>query len=220
MIALSLGGAGTVLAIALLLVVMLWFTWGTQHNISRGNRLLRWLQGGLPQVGKRTTLRWLGSSAVELQLVEPAAPFRELTVLVVLEPRDVPWFWALARSRGRRDFMIFRARLRRSPGFELEVGDASGWTGSERVAALDADAWVAADWGSPNLRVFHTPGMPPDAVRPILERLAEQTGGVWRLSVRREPPHVEVHVRPPDPGTGDAVELVRAVADVAKAAAG
>jgi hypothetical protein len=219
MIALSLRAAGTAGAIVLLVVVMLWFTWGTQHNISRGNRLLRWLQAGLPTVGKRSTVRWLGSSAVELGIVEPSPPFAEMTVLVVLEPRDVPWFWALARSRGRRDFLIFRARLRGSPGFELEILDPSGWTGSERLAALDTDAWVAADWGAPELRVFHAPGPGPDAVRPILDRLVGATDGVWRLSVRREPPHVEVHVRPPDPEVGDAAELVRAVVDVARTVA-
>ncbi|MGH2667639.1 MAG: hypothetical protein ACRDH5_00695, partial [bacterium] len=62
----SLPAASTALAVVLLLVVMLWFTWGTQHNISRGNQLLRWLQDGLPLLGRRTTLRWLGSSAAEL----------------------------------------------------------------------------------------------------------------------------------------------------------
>lgn len=219
MIAVSLGAAGTALAIGLLVVVMLWFTWGTQRNIARGNRLLRWLQGGLPQVGKRTNLRWLGSSAVELSIVEPAAPFADLTVLVVLEPRDVPWFWLFARSRGRRDFMIFRARLRSSPTFELEAGDRSGWTGAERLAKLDRDAWVAANWEGSTLEVFHAPAAPPDAVRPIIGRLDESSGGVWRVSVRREPPHVEIHLLPPDPDVADASELVRAVVDVARSAA-
>src|SRR5439155_1188869 len=83
--------------------------------------------------------------------------------------------------------------LRSPPRFELEIGDASGWTGSERIGRLDEDAWAAADWQVPGLRVFHaTGGSSPEAVRPILHRLTEASGGVWRLSVRREPPHVEV----------------------------
>jgi hypothetical protein len=219
MAALSLPAAGTALAVVLILLVMLWFTWGTQQNIARGNRFLRWLQTGLPLIGRRTTLRWLGSSAVELTIVDPAQPFAAVTVLVVLEPRDVPWFWALARFHGRKDFLIFRARLRRPPRFELEIGDASGWTGSERIGRLDEDAWIAADWQVPGLRVFHAPGSSPEGVRPILHRLAEASGGVWRLSVRREPPHVEVHVLPPDPVAANADELVRAVVDLAGTAA-
>jgi hypothetical protein len=220
--AISLPAGGTALAIVLLLVVMLWFTWGTQHNISRGNRLLRWLQGGLPLVGRKSTLRWLGSSAVELGIVEPNPPFVEVTVVVVLEPRDVPWLWAWARARarGRRDFLIFRARLSGPPGLELEAGDASGWTGSERLDRLDEGAWVAADWGRPGLRVLHTPGADPDLVRPMFVRMAEASGGVWRLSVRREPPHVEVHVAAPDLERADAAPLVRAFVDLARAASG
>ena len=67
---------GPSIAIGLILFVMLWFALGTQRNIRIGNDLLRWLQRGLPLLGRRTTLRWLGSSAVELRIVEPAEPFR------------------------------------------------------------------------------------------------------------------------------------------------
>ena len=218
--AISLPAGGTALAIVLLLVVMLWFTWGTQHNISRGNSLLRWLQGGLPLVGPRSTLRWLGSSAVELGIVEPNPPFVEVTVVVVLEPRDIPWFWALARARGRRDFLILRARLSGPPKLELEAGDPSAWTGSERLNRLDADAWVATDWGRPGLTVLHAPGTDPDLVRPAFVRLAEASGGVWRLSVRREPPHLEVHVAPPDLEKAGAASLVRAFVDLARVVSG
>lgn len=218
--AISIPAVGSALAILLLLIVMLWFTWGTQRNISRGNRLLRWLQGGLPLMGPRATVRWLGSSAVQLGVVDPKAPFIEVEVVVVLEPRDVPWLWARARSRGRRDFLILRARLTGAPRYELEAGDPSGWTGSDRVGRLDETAWVAADWGLAGVRVMHAPGGAPEAVRPIFDRLAAASGGVWRLSVRREPPHLEAHVLPPDPERSDAGPLVQAFVDLARSATG
>lgn len=216
--AISLPAVGTAAAILLVLVVMLWFTWGTQRNISRGNALLRWLQTGLPLLGRRATVKWLGSSAVELGIVEPAPPFAEASVVVVLEPRDVPWFWAWSRRRGRRDFLILRARLDRPPGLELEVGDESGWTGGDRTAALDEGAWVRANWDRSGLRVFHAPGSDPAPLRPLFERIAEASGGVWRLSVRREPPHLEVHARPPETAavSPGAEELIRAFADLAR----
>jgi hypothetical protein len=216
--AISLPAVGTAVAILLVLVVMLWFTWGTQRNISRGNALLRWLQSGLPGLGRRATIKWLGSSAVELGIVEPAPPFAEASIVVVLEPRDVPWFWAWSRRRGRRDFLILRARLERPPGLELEAGDEAGWTGADRTAALDEGAWVRADWDPSGLRVFHPLGSDPALLRPLFARIAEASGDVWRLSVRKEPPHLEVHVRPPEttvvpPG---AEELIRAFADLAR----
>jgi hypothetical protein len=219
--AISFQAAAAAVAILLLLAVMLWFTWGTQRNISRGNALLRWLQTGLPVLGRRATLKWLGSSAVELVVVEPSRPFVEATVVVVLEPRDVPWFWAWSRGRGRRDFLILRARLERPPGLELEAGDPGGWTGGDRIKRLDESAWVAADWGRPGLRVLHAPGSDPGVVLPLFDRLSEVTRGVWLLSVRREPPHLEVHVLPPEPTQGeppDAEQLFRAFADLARLA--
>jgi hypothetical protein len=214
----SLPAVGTTAAILLVLVVMLWFTWGTQRNISRGNELLRWLQPGLPLLGRRATVKWLASSAVELGMVEPVPPFTEASVVVVLEPRDVPWFWAWSRRRGRRDFLILRARMDRPPVLELEAGDEAGWTGTDRTAALDEETWVRADWGRPGLRVFHQPGSDPNAVRAGLDRLAGASGGVWRLSVSREPPHLEVHVRPPEAAmpTQGPDDLLRAFADLAR----
>jgi hypothetical protein len=217
--AISLPAVGTTAAILLVLFVMLWFTWGTQRNISRGNELLRWLQSGLPMLGRRATVKWLGSSAVELGIVEPAAPFAEASVVVVLEPRDVPWFWAWSRRRGRRDFLILRARLERPPVLELEAADEAGWTRADRAADLDeATGWDRADWGRPGLRVFHARGSDPDPVRTQLDRLAAASGGVWRLSVRREPPHLEVHVRPPEPATPALGPdgMLRAFADLAR----
>jgi hypothetical protein len=215
-IALSLPTIGTAAAILLVLTVMLWFTWGTQRNISRGNALLRWLQPGLPDLGKRATVKWLGSSAVELGIVEPARPLLEATVVVVLEPRDVPWFWAWSRRRGRRDFLILRARLERPPALEVEAGDVAGWTGGDRTSALDEDAWVSVDADERGLRVFLAPGTDPAVVRPYLERLGEAGAGLWRLSVRREPPHLEVHIRPPEPLSAGAESLLRAFTELAR----
>jgi hypothetical protein len=200
-----------------LLVVLLGFAFGTQRNVRRGNDLLRWLQEGLPLIGERTALKWLGSSAVQLDITKPKSPFSEAQVVVVLEPRDVGWLWAWARSRGRRDFLILRARLERSPRFEIEAGDSRGWTGRDRLDKLDLSAWAQSDWGDEAVQVAHGPDADPDAVRSIWEELRSSTDGVWRLSVRRDAPHVEVHVvLPSTPAPADPIfrafkELARKV---------
>src|SRR5581483_2472878 len=97
----------------------------------------------------RTTLRWLGSSAVELTIADPSHPFREAQVLVVLEPRDVGLLWAYGHARGRRDFIIVRASLRRAPRFELEVGDRRGWTGRLDPERLGEGGWSRLAWPVP-----------------------------------------------------------------------
>jgi hypothetical protein len=199
-------------------VVLLWFALGTGRNIRKGNELLRWLQGGLPLLGRRTTLRWLGSSAVRLEIVDPVAPFREAEVVVVLEPRDVGVLWAWARAHRRRDFLIVRARLERAPRFELEAADLHGWTGRTALRDMDPDAWSFADWTDPPIRVAHGPGADPAATRGMWDRLAKASGGIWRLSIRRAPPHLEVHVLPPDTDAVTAEGLFRTVAEMARAA--
>jgi hypothetical protein len=209
--------ASSLLLLAVI-VVLLWFALGTGRNIRRGNQLLRWLQGGLPLLGRRTTLRWLGSSAVRLEIVDPRPPFRQAEVVLVLEPRDVALLWAWARARRRRDFLIVRARLARSPRFELEAADLRGWTGRDALRKVDPEAWSFAEWGDPSIRAAHGPGADPDATRRLWDRLAGASGGVWRLSIRRAPPHLEVHLLPPDTAASTAERLIGAVAEVARAA--
>src|ERR671918_1353119 len=135
----AMSGAGPIgaILIVLLIAVMLWFALGTQRNVRRGNELLRWLQDGLPLLGKRTTMRWLGSSAIVLKIAEAAAPFREAEVVVVLEPRDVAMLWAWSRRRGPRDFVIPRGWVRAAPRLEVEDGDPRGWHGGDRPRRLD-----------------------------------------------------------------------------------
>ena len=94
---------------------------------------MRWMQGGLPVLGERTTVRWLGSTAVEMVIRDGKAPFAGVTLVIFLEPRDVPWMWALGRSRGRRDTLIIRGVLRRAPEVELEALDPASWSGRDAL---------------------------------------------------------------------------------------
>ena len=114
--------AGFSLFVIAAIVFVGWFAVGTQYNVRRGKSALKWLQEGLPLVGERATVRWLGSSVIELKIAEAKAPFRSAEVLVVLEPRDVPLMWWWAHARGRRDVLIFRSQLRGAPKFEKELG--------------------------------------------------------------------------------------------------
>src|SRR5215470_2025174 len=82
------------------------FGLGTHRNVRRGDEAMGWAQGGLPLVGEKTTLHWLGSSVLQLKIPNAKQPFREAEVLFVLEPRDIAPLWWLARARGRRDLFI------------------------------------------------------------------------------------------------------------------
>jgi hypothetical protein len=212
-----LAAAATVLVI----VVLLWFTVGTQRNIRRGNEMLAWLQGGLPQLGRRTTLRWFGSSAVRLDIAEASPPFEAVQVSVVLEPRDLGWLWAWARRRGRRDFLVLRGTLPGPPRFELEAG-GRGWTGRDALDRLDEAHWVRDEWrddGGP-IEVAHSEGADLEPVRRGWDALAAEARAVWRLSIRTVPSQVEAHVEPRDPTSedADAAALITAFRDLGRLA--
>lgn len=202
--------------VGVLLAILLVFTFGTQRNISRGNAVLRWLQDSLPRLGQRTTLRWLGSSVVELRLSDTTEPFRELTILAVMEPRDVPILWAFSRARGRRDVLIFRGSLRRAPRVELDVSDPAWWMNAEDPG--EEAGWRTVDWSDGSRAVAR--GLPDpaalDAARAAWDSLAHASAGVWRVSVRQTVPHLEIHVRPPDATSLGSAPLVEAVRSLAR----
>ena len=135
--------------ILVVLFVVGWFAVGTQLNVRKGESVLKWLQDGLPLVGEKTTLRWLGSSAVELKIENAKAPFHSAVILVLLEPRDVPLIWWYFRLRGRRDLFIFRGELRSGPRREFEALNVAAWSTRGAYARVQADHWSAVNAPAP-----------------------------------------------------------------------
>ena len=204
-----LGGAAVV-AIAVFLV---WFALGTQRNIRTGNDVLRWLQDGLPLLGRRTTLRWMGSSVVELKISEAAEPFRDATILVVLEPRDIGFLWAWARLRGRRDFVIVRANLREPPRLDVDAWDAHAWTGRPSGAAEDGRP---IEWPAAGIEARTDAEGDPTAIRTAWSALALATPRVWRLSVQPVVPHIEAHFLVPERRGVSSKAVIEPLRDLAR----
>jgi hypothetical protein len=189
---------GRYLLILVAFLVLGWFALGTQLNIRRGNRLLRWLGQGLPLVGERTTLRWLGSSAIELKVQTALAPLRSAEVFIVLEPRDLPVLWWLFRARGRRDLLIVRAELHAAPRVELEVFRPGAWSARGRARALGREHWMPVPLPLPLPTTSGSPLVayaprPADATADLLPLVPGAEGSLVRVAVRRSAPHLEVH---------------------------
>ena len=169
-----------------------WFAAGTHLNVRKGHEALRWLQDGLPLVGEKTTVRWLGSSAVELKIPEAKAPFRTAEVVVVLEPRDVPLIWWFSRLRGRRDLFIFRANLQRQPRHEFEVLDPSSWLGRPAEARARRDQWVQVPASAPLIAYSSRNNADPT---PLINAANVPDCPLMRLSARRGEPNLELQWR-------------------------
>lgn len=103
------------LLVIVVIVVMGWFAIGLIYNLRRGDAVLKWMQAGLPDIGPRTTFRWLGTSVAELVIAKAKNPFRRLETLLVLAPRDVFWMMIVSAFQGRHDTLIFRAILNSPP---------------------------------------------------------------------------------------------------------
>jgi hypothetical protein len=195
---------------AVAIVLVAWFAAGTIWNVRRGSALMRWMQDGFPRLGARTTVRWLGSSVVEMQIAEAQQPFASAMLVIFLEPRDLPW-WPLSRLRGRRDTLIIRGTLRTNPLVEFEALDPASWSGREALPRIPREWPGRKDL----LHVRGEDGAALERAGALLARAGKL--GVRRLSVRRVEPHFQLHIALPDRSMA-ARELFEAVRDLAERA--
>ena len=179
--------------IAIFTVVVLfvvgWFALGTHLNVRKGESVLTWLKDGLPLIGEKATLRWLGSSAVELKIENAKAPFHSAQVMVLLEPRDVPLIWWFSRLRGRRDLFIFRGELRSSPRREFEAFQPKAWSASGAAHRVKQDEWASVTAPEPLTAFAAQASTDPTAA----VRAASLNGCTpVRITLRRTDPNVEI----------------------------
>ena len=190
---------GQTLLIAAIIIVLGWFTLGLTWNLRKGNALLRWMQAGLPQLGERTTMRWLGSSAVELVIGKARLPFKQVTLLAVMEPRDIPWLWLISRFQHRRDVLIVRAQLQAAPIYEFDLIAPDAWNETKLAGQSEARQWAIEplddlSFGAPSTTRSLSRATAVDAL-PVARRVQPR---VWRLSARRNDTQLELHIPLPN----------------------
>ena len=182
----------------LAVAVVAWFAAGTIWNVRLGREMMRWMHGGLSVLGARTTVRWLGSTAVEMVIRGAEPPFASATIVIFLEPRDLPWMWLIGRGRGRRDTLIIRGVLRRSPACEFEALDPKSWSGRDALSRVPSE-WPIRQPSPPAGMAIHHADAGALARADALLDLAQHLGlAIWRLSVRRTEPNVQLHMPLPD----------------------
>ncbi len=190
---------GQTLLIAALIIVLGWFTLGLTWNLRIGNGLLRWMRAGLPQLGERTTMRWLGSSAIELVIGTARPPFKQVTLLAVMEPRDIPWLWLISRFQHRRDVLIVRAQLQTAPTYEFDLIAPDAWNETKQAGQPEARQWASEPFDDLNFSAPATTrslsrAIATDAL-PVARRVQPR---VWRLSARRNDTQLELHIPLPN----------------------
>ncbi len=170
-----------------------WFAVGTQFNLHKGNKALEWLQEGLKLLGEKTSLRWLGSAAVELKIQDAKDPFRHAEVVVVLEPRDIPFTWLYYHLCGRRDLLIIRGQLRATPAFEFEALDPRAWSAHGIEKKLRFRNWSPLALSASSPLVAYTAGEALPASAELIEAASLDGCQPLRLAIRRTEPNFEIH---------------------------
>ncbi len=204
--------------IVAVVIIMGWFTFGVIYNLRRGDALLKWMQKGLPDIGQRTTFRWLGTSVAELVIAQAKKPFRRLETLLVFKPRDVFWMTILANLQGRDDMVIFRAQLSTAPLVDLELVDPKTWSGRNAMNQVIDRKWESKAYQS--LQLLAPKGL-LDLATTVLDRLSSPMQKLSprfaRFSLRRDTPNLELHVPFPAYRTSDATHYFTALRELARA---
>lgn len=199
-------------------VIMGWFAFGMIYNLRRGDALLKWMQGGLPLIGQRTTFRWLGTSVAEMVIAHAKKPFRRLETLLVLKPRDVFWMTIIAYFQGRGDIVIYRAQLSTAPPVDLELIDPKTWSGRTAMNQVSQRRWENTAYG--DLQLWAPAGLLDLAAR-TLDKLAipmeKLSGRYARFSLRRDTPNFELHMPFPAFHTLDAAQHFEGLRTLARA---
>jgi hypothetical protein len=199
-------------------VFMGWFALGMIYNLRRGDALIKWLQGGLPLIGQRTTFRWLGTSVAEMGIAKAKPPFLRLDTLLVLKPRDVFWMTLIALFQGRDDVLIFRAHLSTPPLLDLELADPKTWSGRTALSQVAARGWEATDYQG--LRLMAPKGL-LNLAATTLDRLSAPMQSLSpryiRFSLRKTAPNFEVHLPFPNPRAADAKAYFQSLSELGRA---
>ena len=211
--------SGLAIFILAVILVLGWFAIGTQWNVRKGDSVLKWLQDGLPVIGERTTMRWLGSSVLELKIEKGNKPFKSAETLIVFEPRDIVLLWGLARLRGRRDLFIFRSQLLSEPQFEIEAIEEGAWSTGGIEKNMKRSHWrqseVATGTFPGRLSIYCPNGENTVLAAAFLDKASQMGKKLIRLSVRRDKQMLELQYPLSQANTISARELFSGIKQLA-----
>lgn len=192
----SLNDPVTTAIIGLCILLLGWYWLGTMLNRRRVMRVLRLIEAGSPDLGTRFQIPWRSSAGVQINFLEPAAPYTKANIVVSLEARDLLPVWLFHHFfRGKRDQVVLRAEFPQPPASELVVLDPLTALGKLSLDhALSQGMTVERADGQRGRRLAHS--AQDKALRRQGEDLAkailQQNWPVWVVSYQTHAPHLIV----------------------------
>ncbi|HBY97317.1 MAG: hypothetical protein M5U01_28970 [Ardenticatenaceae bacterium] len=201
--------SGTIFVLVLSALLLIGYFAGAQYNRRRIRSLYLWLREGMDTLGEGQTVKAFGSAGFGVHMPKPPAPLRDVTLTLVLEPRETHLYWLLVRARGRRDVLIFAGKLRRPPSIDLLVVDPRVQVGREALHQVAAQGWeVIPDQPEPGLTMAYRGTVSSEAAGRFLAAARLVAPTVYRLSIRREAPHLILTVAPPFASDGSSTAMM------------
>ncbi len=123
-------------------VFIVWYFAGAIWNRRLARRLANEFRDCLVDLGGTSKVQTYGTTAFRMTTEGANPPFRDLSVVVTLQPREMPLNWAMAHAQGRRDVAVLEASLRQSPRMGFEIIDPASRIGKRRARAKST--WTPA----------------------------------------------------------------------------
>jgi hypothetical protein len=202
-----------VIIISLGLILVCWYYVTTILSRRFSRKIYLWLKQDLAALGNPASAQatWLNGSihaGGRISLARPHAPFEQHEIIYVLQSRSLLPVWVANLWRRQRNLLVFQGRLRKQPGFELEILPVD----NQAVHSLRQETtnpWRFTD-GPHNLviaRRGHT-GHQPERLRPFLDKYGLI---LKRLSWSPKDPHVLIALQLTNLPAEEAAVLFQAV---------
>jgi hypothetical protein len=167
------------------------YIYGYYYNRRKAENISVWLKAGLEKWGKVSAGKPLGglSSGGRLYADQTAEPFQRIEAIFLLEPRENLIFWLFHRLQGRRDELVLKISLRAAPEQEVEAARRGDREFASRLAKASKKPFKKAD--SPQgFEMAYRSGKGTRAVESIRAFLEQYDRAIFRLTLRRESPHL------------------------------
>lgn len=177
------------------------FAWYIAAAVSNRRRLMAaagWLSKVVQPLGGPVSTKWAGTTAFHLAVSDLAPPFKQLLITVLLKPRDMVSLILTNRLLRRRDLVIFRCELPHQPIWGLEVYRPRTLLSGLAHREIEQQRWEEHDSLRPGLRVAHGGGKAAEMYAALLDIMGDRQDQLWRLSVRRQSPHLLLAIDMPE----------------------
>ncbi len=151
-------------------VFIVWYFAGSRSNRRIARRLANEIRDSLVTWGGTSRVQTYGTTAFRMTTEGANPPFKDLSIVVTLKPREMPVNWALALAQGRRDLAVLEASLRQTPRVGFELIDPTSRIGKRR-------ARTKSSWSTANLagRDFLLSSKNQHAVQDLLQKMDRDT---------------------------------------------